>query len=106
MFNQLLETLGIKSYDQLSEAEKQTYKEWTTILTLPDPNVDDLKKFFAKEQDRADSECRNFENDQRKQLYYQMYASFLVMAQAFLSGPSAQRDALKARLKKDFHIDA
>jgi hypothetical protein len=54
----------------------------------------------------VNAELRNIENPEKKQLYYQMYASFLVSARAFIFTPVHQRDQLKARLKQQFGIDA
>ncbi len=104
MLSALLEKLGL-SYDSLTAAEKETWSSWAKTLAVRDVTTDDLRAFFAKEQERVDAECRKRENDAKTQLYFQMYATFLADARAFLEAPGRQRDELKVRLKKQFNID-
>lgn len=106
MLQQLLEKLGIQSFDSLTAAERETYQQWATTLQTKDVTIDDLRSFFDAETERANAELRNIENREKKQLYYQMYASFLMNARAFIFTPVQQRDQLKARLKQQFGIDA
>jgi hypothetical protein len=105
MLDSLLEKLGIKSFDELKPAERATYTEYARLLTQPDTTIDDLKKFFAAETARTNVELRNFENGEKKQLYYQAYANFLTNIETFIHAPTKQREELKARLKQQFNID-
>jgi hypothetical protein len=105
MLDSLLEKLGIKSFDELKPAERATYTEYAKLLTQPDITVDDLKKFFAAELERANAELRKFSNNEKTQTYYQAYATFLVNIETFILAPTKQREELRARLKQQFNID-
>jgi regulatory protein YycI of two-component signal transduction system YycFG len=104
MLNSLLEKLGL-TYDSLNGEEKRTYDTMAKTLALPDRTTDDIRKFFAAEAERAQAELRNYENDSRKTLFYQVYATLAVNVLAFIDGPSQQREAVRAQLKQRFHID-
>jgi hypothetical protein len=106
MLDQILEKLGLRTFDELKPAERATYSEYARLLTLPDITIDDLKKFFAAENQRANAELRNFENGEKKQLYYQAYANFLTNIETFIYAPTKQREELRARLKQQFNIDS
>jgi hypothetical protein len=105
MLDRILEKLGVKGVDALKPAERATYSEYARLLTLPDTTIDDLKKFFVTELDRAHAELRNHANGEKVITYYQAYATFLVSIQEFIYTPTKQREELRARLIQQFHID-
>ena len=53
MLDSLLEKLKIKSPDELTTAERETYQQWSQILAKADVTIEDLKKLLLRTQAEA-----------------------------------------------------
>lgn len=105
MLDALLEKLNLKSPDQLTTAERETYQQWSQILAKGDVTIEDLKKILPKELDRAHTELRNFENSKEKDMFYKAYAELCENISKIIIAPQQQREHLRAFLKSKFGIE-
>jgi hypothetical protein len=97
--NQLLEKLGIK-YEDLTDEEKQTYENWSNVLTTPDVTIDDLKKFLPVYIAQLQQEQNDYQNNEKKDLYLKACIRNAQMIQAFILGPEKQREWLQNNINK------
>jgi hypothetical protein len=105
MLQELLEKLGIKSFDELSAEERTTYQEWGRILSSPEVTLDDIRKLVTSEGHRAHEEMKKFDNSEKRQTFYQALSHFNDTLTLFLDTPSAQRDSLRAHLQQTFKVE-
>lgn len=104
MLKQILEKLGVKDYSELKEQERQVYLKWAEILGKPDFSVDDLKKFLPLELERANEQLRDYENSDKKELYFKAYTRILKTLTDLIDAPQKERKALEGQLKQQFDI--
>ena len=104
ILSQVLQRLGAKDYSQLKELEKATYLRWAEIINKPDFTLEDLKKFLPIESARANEELRNYENSDKKELYYKAYTRILQMLTDLITAPEKERRALEDQLKNQFNL--
>jgi len=57
MLELILQKLGLKSIDELKPLERETWRQWATILGKPDITIEDLKKLLPIEIARAHAEA-------------------------------------------------
>jgi hypothetical protein len=105
MLNELLEKLGIKSPEDLKPEELKTYTAWAYILAKPEATIDDLKKLLPKELERANHELQNFDNSDKKEMYYKAYATLCENITKIISAPAQERETLKQFLKTKYGIE-
>ena len=103
--HEILEKLGIKSPDDLKPEELKTYQNWARILAKPEATIDDLKKLLPKELERANHELQNFENSEKKEMFYKAYAAFCEYLGKIIIAPAQEREALKQFLKQKYGIE-
>jgi hypothetical protein len=105
MLQELLEKLGIKSFDELTSEEQKTYQEWGRVLAAPEVSMDDVRKLVAIESQRAHDELKKFDNSERRHTFYQALSHLADTLNIFLDTPSAQRDSLRAHLRTTFKVE-
>ena len=104
MLKQILEKLGVKDYSELKAEERAMYLKWAEIFNKPDLTIDDLKKFLPLELARANEELRQYENSDKKELYFKAYTRILQMLTDLLTAPEKERRALEGQLRQKFNL--
>jgi intergrase/recombinase len=105
MLDALLEKLKLKSPDELTTAERETYRQWSEVLAKQDVSIDDLKKILPRELERAHVELRKFENSKEKDMFYKAYAELCENISKIIIAPQQQREHLRSFLKNKFGIE-
>src|ERR1041385_8649434 len=95
----LLEKLGLK-YEDLSEQEKQTYDQYSAVLSQPEVTIDDLKKFIPVQLEILEYQQNDYQNSKDKDLYLKAAIRNLKMIHAFILGPEQRRKWLEQHLEK------
>lgn len=104
MLSKILEKLGVTDYSQLKDQERQTYLQWADILNKPELSIEDLKTILPAEIERVTIEWRKYENDDKRDLYFKVYARILQMLTDMITAPEKEREDLKKRLEKQFNL--
>src|ERR1044071_5098701 len=104
MLKQILEKLGVKDYSELKEQERQGYFKWVEVLNKTDFTIDDLKKFLPLELSRANEELRQYENSDKKELYFKAYTRILQLLTDLVTAPEKERKALEGQLRQQFNM--
>ena len=105
MLDKLLETLGVKKIEDLTEEERALYRQWSHILAKPDTTIQDLKALLPKELDRAHEELRKFDNSEKRQMFYAAYSEFCLYLTKIIITPAQERDTLRTHLKQKFNLE-
>src|SRR5436305_841159 len=104
LLNQVLERFGVKDYSELKTEERAIYLKWADTLTKSDLTIDDLKKLLPVELARANEELRQYENSDKKELYFKAYTRILQLLTDLLTAPEKERKALEGQLKNQFNL--
>lgn len=91
---------GIESYEQLNEQEVHTMDNLTRMLGMPDPTMDDIRKWIREERDRATRELYEYTNDKDKDLYFKCMCRMLDKLELYLGQPKKMRDYAIAEIKR------
>jgi len=105
MLELILQKLGLKSIDELKPLERETWRQWATILGKPDITIEDLKKLLPIEIARAHAELLKYENSKEKDLFQKAYITALETITKIIVTPSAERDSLRSMLKQKYGLD-
>jgi hypothetical protein len=104
MFQELLEKLGIKSVDELTEEERKTYQAWSQVLNKPETTIDDLKTFLPKEIERLEVELEKYDNSDKRELYFKSCLRNLKLIANIITTPEKERAQLREQLRQRFGI--
>lgn len=96
MLESLLKKLGVQSYDQLTEEEKQTYRDYENILTGRKITDDEVKQFFDQEIENTLLKLEDMKLDTREDTFLKMKLSFIRKLVAFLDAPEREKKQLEA----------
>lgn len=96
MLESLLKKLGVQSYDQLTEEEKQTYRDYENILTGRKITDDEVKQFFNQEIENTLLKLEDMKLDTREDIFLKMKLSFIRKLVAFLDAPEREKKQLQA----------
>lgn len=94
----------MKDYSELKGQERETYLQWSAILNKPDVTIEDLKTLLPAEIERVTIEWRKYENDEKRDLYFKVYARLLQMLTDIITAPAKEREDLKKLLEKQFNL--
>jgi hypothetical protein len=105
MLEQILAKLNLKSIDDLTPAERETWAKWAKILGKRDVTIEDLKEILPKELERANAELRKHENSEKKDSFYKAYGAVLDLITKIVISPEKERENLRAFLKQKYDIE-
>lgn len=96
MLEGFLRKVGVSSYDQLTEEEKNTYREYEEILTGRQITSQEVKDFLAQEVEDTLIKLENTKLDTREDTFLKMKLSFIRKLVAFLDAPEREKKQLQA----------
>lgn len=105
MIDQILQKLGLKSIDDLTPTERETWTQWTAILGKRDVTIEDLKRILPVEIARAQAELLKYDNSPQKDLFQKAYITALETITKIVVTPEQERENLKAMLKQKYGLE-
>lgn len=104
-----LESLGIKSLDDLNSDEQATLDKWIINLKKDDLTVDNVKDYVSAIRASIENELIEepefnyifiFKVPNRKQIYLKARLKNIMLLEAFLTAPEKAKKALENALKR------
>lgn len=102
MLDKILEKIGIKSYEDLNEEEKKTYREWEKILSKGEITIEELKKFIINQITVLELQILNPDNSKEKDVFLKSQLRILRVLLGFIESPKKSREWLEGYLKSIF----
>lgn len=93
-----LDKLKVKEFSELTEEEKQTYREWETILSGRKLTDEDVFKFLELEQSETLSKLINPKLDVREDVFLKMKLEMILKIKVFLNSPAIERSMLEQNI--------
>jgi len=95
MLDNFLRKLGVGSYDQLTEEEKTTYREYEEILKGRQITDEEVRLFFDQQLEQTIKKLQSTKLDTREDTFLKMKLEFLSNMTAFLDAPQREKEQLQ-----------
>lgn len=100
LFNQILESFGIKDYDQLSSDEQTTLRSWVDKVEKSVITLEDVKRGISVMREVVESELVKEEVVGRKDIYLKARLKNLILIETILNRPDRARSALDGYIQQ------
>lgn len=94
-----LKKLNATEFSQLSEEEKQTYRDWDEILSGKKITDEDVKNFFDSELDEVLIKLVNPTLSEREDVFLKMKLEFLRKVKGLLLRPEMEKLLVEQQIK-------
>jgi hypothetical protein len=95
MLQGYLKRLGVGSYNQLTEEEKKTYREYEEILNGRQITSQEVKDFLATDIEETLTKLESSQLDTREDTFLKMRLAFVRKMVAFLDAPEREKKQLQ-----------
>jgi polyphosphate kinase len=95
MLEGFLRKVGVGSYDQLTEEEKKTYREYEEILNGRRITDEDVRLFFNQQLEQTTEKLLSTKLDTREDTFLKMKLEFLRNITSFLDAPEREKKQLQ-----------
>jgi hypothetical protein len=102
MIQEFLEKLGIRSVDELTDEERKTYQQWSSVLSKPETTIEDLRAFLPKEIARMEDLLNRYDNTEKADIYYKACLRNLKLVTNIITTPEKERMQLREQLQQRF----
>jgi hypothetical protein len=100
LLQKMLQKLGVKEFSELSESEKQTYREWDKILSTRKLTDDDVKLFLDTEQEETIQKLTTQKYKEREDIFLKMKLEFIRKIKSFLMTPELEKKIVEENINK------
>ena len=91
MLEKFLRKIGVKSFEELNDEEKQTYREWEAALSGRKLTDTDVENFLNEELSLAVSRLTEHDLSKEAELFRKMEVRFIKKIQNFLNTPLVEK---------------
>jgi polyphosphate kinase len=95
MLEGFLRKVGVGSYDQLTEEEKKTYREYEEILNGRRITDEEVRLFFNQQLEQTTEKLLSTKLDTREDTFLKMKLEFLRNITSFLDAPEREKKQLQ-----------
>lgn len=94
-----LAKVGVKSYQQLNDEEKATYRAWEDSLSGRRITDDDVSVFFASEEDATIQKLINSPIGERDDTFLKMKLDMIRKIRSFLNSPAVEKRMMESNIE-------
>jgi hypothetical protein len=99
MFSQILDSFGIKDYDQLNSMEQETLRSWVDKVEKSQITLEDMKRGIVIIRESLEAEL--VQNDNRKKdIYLKARLKNAILFESILTRPERARAALDSYIAR------
>lgn len=95
-----LDKYKVKEFSELSDEEKQTYREWNAILNGRKLTDEDVATFLNDELEDVLGKLPSSLTGSREDLFLKMKLEFIRKIQRFLKGPEIEKEMLEQNINQ------
>jgi hypothetical protein len=100
LLHKLFEKRGIKSPDELSPEEKQTFEQWNAVLSKDDISVGGIKEFCEMQVAKIETKWRDMATDNSKKAELIPYHTVYKLIIGVISAPQSEKELLEKQLNE------
>lgn len=101
MLEQLLKTIGVKSYLDLNPEERETYKVWENALSGRRLTDNDVKDFLENEKQETVLKLIPRNINERDDTFLKMKLEMIINLQKFLNSPIIEKEIAEKMLQAE-----
>lgn len=98
MLLSFLRKIGVNHYDELTEEEKQTYREYEKVLAGRQITSQEVRQFFDAQIEETIQKLTNTRLNERDDTFLKVQLQFLRKVTSFLDIPKREKEQLEALL--------
>lgn len=98
LLNKYLKKIGVKSFADLSEEEKETFRDWEEALSGRKITDDDVADFLVASEDEIIKELIGLKNDERRDIFLKMQLDLIRKIKVFLSTPELEKKLIERNI--------
>lgn len=100
LLGKFLEKIGAKSYLDLNDEERETYKMWEAALAGRRLTDQDVAVFLQQEKESALAKLTTQKLSEREDIFLKMELNFIKKLQMFLNTPKVEQAFVEAQIKQ------
>lgn len=100
LFSQILESFGIKDFDQLNPPEQETLRGWVEKVEKSTITLEDVKRGIAVMREVVEAELVKEDTRGRKDIYLKARLKNLILFETILNRPERARAALEGYIQQ------
>lgn len=100
IFSQILESFGIRDYDNLNEDEQVTLRSWVEKIEKAVITLDDVKQGVTAMKEAVEFELSNWKNPYDQDVFLKARLKNLILLDTILNRPEKARAALEGYMKQ------
>lgn len=100
LLDKYLEKLGVKSYLDLNDEEREIYKMWENALVGRKLTDTEVAQFLEQERSRALDKLTTQKLSEREDIFLKMELNFIKKLQIFLNTPKVEQAFVEAQIKQ------
>lgn len=101
ILEKVLKKYGVKEFSELSDEEKQTYREWEEILSGRKLTDDDVSTFLDTEIEETVQKLITKNLKEREDIFLKMKLEFVRKIKMFLITPEMSKKLLENNLRNE-----
>lgn len=101
LLQQLLKKIGVKSYLDLNQEERETYKVWESALSGRRLTDQDVAEFLETEKQETILKLIPKNNNEREDIFLKMKIEFIISLQKFLNSPIIEKELAEKMLQAE-----
>lgn len=91
MLEKFLKKIGVSSFEELNDEEKNTYREWEDSLRGRKLTDDDVQKFLESELNTAVSRLTDINLSKEDEIFRKMEVKFIKKVIGFINSPLVEK---------------
>lgn len=99
VLDKYLKKLGVSSYLELNDEEKNTFREWELALSGRQITDADVATFLEKDLEEATVKLCSVRLNERDDTFLKMKVEFIRNLQGFLDSPRIEKEMMEAQIK-------
>lgn len=101
----ILKKLGVNSFLDLNESERESYRSWEQALSGRRLTDEDVKEFLTREVEETISKLTTKKLKEREDTFLKMKLEFTRSLQRFLNSPIIEVEAAKRQLEATINLN-
>jgi len=94
-----LEKIGVTEFSELTEEEKETYRNWDSSLNGRKLTDTDVAEFLTAEEQETINKLKSMKLEKREDIFLKMKLEFLGKVRIFLTSPEIEKEMTKRNIE-------
>jgi len=94
-----LDKIGVTEFSELSQEEKDTYRDWDNALSGRKISDEDVAEFLTTEEQDVINKLKSMKLEKREDIFLKMKLEFIGKIKTFLMSPELEKQMVKRNIE-------